>query len=135
MADNKEWYMGNDFIEEANDNHEWQDILCLTIDKAMEKTHVATLGFVVSKEPHNICGRAKVKPFPLDMGQEEYVIDVCYNDVDLDDLKNGDIVVVLFMDKNFNNNLNYDSPKQVNTEILHNISQGVIISRLIKKSN
>lgn len=132
MAQNQGGYLANDFIEQANENKELTDLIIASIDKAMEKTNVATLAYVVENtfEQKDGYGMIKVKPFPLDEGQNEYMLDVICASNDKNSLTNNKIVVVLFIDKNFKNNLTLGKPQKAKTETLHSISQGVIIKIL-----
>lgn len=132
MVENKGGYLANDFIEQANESDEWTDLLLAVIDKSMEKTNVATMAYVVgnSYEEYQKYATIKVRPFPLEEGQEENVLDVICSISDKNNLTDGKIVVVLFMDRNFKNNLSLDKPQKAKTETLHSISHGVIIKIL-----
>lgn len=125
-------YMSNEFIDQANETEDWTDLFIATIDKAMEKTNVASLAFVSQVDAGEINGVkiAQVQPFPLDKGQEPFNIDAFYNVND--GITDNSIVVILYTDRNFKSNLNYDSPKVVNTKSgeLHDIANAVIIKVL-----
>lgn len=134
-------YMSNEFIEQANETDDWTDLFIATIDKAMQKTNVASLAFVSKADVGSVNGIkiAQVQPFPLDQGQEPFNIEAYYNpdykiwsSSSRAPLKDGSIVVILYTDKPFKNNLDFDTPKVVSTKPneLHDISNAVIIHTL-----
>ena len=128
--------MGRDkrsFIEHGN---ETEDVLKSTTEKAVDKVNVATLAFVqdiynVVYEEDNRTPKwsiVTVLPFPLEQGQKPYTLRAyCSKDLYV---KQGDIVVVLFTNKNFRNNLEYDTPQESSNEESHPITCGVIINIL-----
>ena len=120
------------FIEQANETEDWTDVLKNVSNQASAKTRVATLGFVEEDkqefEKYNII---TVSPFPLEQGQNIYTIR-CYANKE-ETFNKGDIVVVLFTDKNFRNNLEYETPQESSNDEIHPITCGVIIKTLYSK--
>ena len=111
------------------------DVLLILKQKTMLDTHVATLAYLNEQiQPHDgKFGIWTASPFPLDSGQSEYRIQAYYFDKASDNsLKSGDIVVILFMDRNFINNLQsaFTEPKPTNDEIIHSLKYGVLIKSL-----
>lgn len=127
--------MGRDkrsFIEQGNETEDWVDVLKSTTEKAVDKVNVATLAFVeegvIIEEKYNIL---TVSPFPLEQGQKPYTLRAyCSKDLPA---KQGDIVVVLFTNKNFRNNLEYDTPQESSNEESHPITCGIIINILYSR--
>lgn len=108
------------------------DVLLILKDKTMQDTHVATLAYLEEniEKFNDKYGIWRCRPFPLETGQEAYSIQSYYFSKDGDDFKPDSIVVILFTDSNFINNLNSINtvPKPTNDTILHSIKYGVIVS-------
>jgi len=113
------------------------DVLLILKDKIALDIHVATMAYVVEHtqkiknddETTNKYGIIRCKPFPLDAKQEEYIIEAYYFTEDGDDLQENNIVIILFMDRNFINDLKAidNRPRQTNDLMLHTIKYGVIM--------
>lgn len=127
------------FIEQGNETEDWIDVLKNATTRAVDKVNVATLAFVeeeidTTNDKYDI---VTVSPFPLEQGQKEYTIraycpkdfSVRRNKKDVS-IKKGDIVVVLFINKDFRYNLEYDEPQQSSSEDYHPITCGVIVNIL-----
>lgn len=117
------------FIEQGNQGDDWTEVLKEVVNKAVEKTNVATLGFV--EELSNETEKYKIytiSPFPLEEGQSQYTLR-CYASKE-DAFDKGDIVVVLFTNKDFRNNIESNVPQEVGSSELHPITCGVIIKKI-----
>ncbi len=105
------------------------DVLMILKEKIMLDTHVSTLAYVDEivndyglLGPYSII---KVKPFPLDINQEEYTLQAyCFKNTSF--AKN-DLVLVIFTDKNFILNLNSETPKETQDLQTHLLKYGVVI--------
>ena len=108
------------------------DVLLILKDKTMLDTHVATLAYL--KENYQAFdgkyGIWTCNPFPLDQGQPEYVIQSYYFSVDGDNFKPGSMVLIVFTDRNFINDLKSvsNTPKEARDNDLHSIKFGIIVS-------
>lgn len=126
MANNKP------FIEQGNQTDDWTDVLKEVVNKASEKTRVATLGFVEEiTQEYDKYEIVTVSPFPLEQGQTTYTIRAYASKGE--EFNKGDIVVVLFTDRNFRNNIETDIPQESSNEESHPITCGVIIKTLYSK--
>ena len=120
------------FIEQGNETKDWVDVLKNSTSKAADKVNVATLAFVENdKKEYDKYKIITVSPFPLEQGQRPYTIRA-YARKD-DEIKKGDIVVVLFTNKNFKNNLEYNEPMQSSNDESHPLTCGVIVYKLYNK--
>lgn len=105
------------------------DVLMILKTVTMLDTHVATLAFATGdgtwEDGHGIL---RCKPFPLDANQSEYIIEAYYFKQQ-SHFQEGDIVVILFMDRNFINNLKVTDKKPRITKDLntHSLKYGVIL--------
>lgn len=105
------------------------DVLMILKQVTMLDTHVATLAFVAEKENwKDNYGTIRCNPFPLDTNQPEYTIEAYYFNSE-SHFNVGDIVVILFMDRNFINNLKVvDKKPRVTKDLgIHSLKYGVII--------
>ena len=108
------------------------DVLLILKEKTMLDTHVATLAYL-ENNISTFDGKSGIwicRPFPLDQGQEEYQIQAYYFSADGDKFEKGKMVVILFTDRNFINDLKSvtNIPKETNDLTLHSLKFGVIIS-------
>lgn len=106
------------------------DVLLILKKVTMLDTHVATLAYVTEEEAkwNGNHGTIKCKPFPLNKEQEEYTIQAYYFNQN-SSFNEGDIVVILFMDRNFINNLSAvdKKPKQTKDLTTHTYKFGIVI--------
>lgn len=115
-----------------NSNQNSGDLLRILLaleKKIMRELKVASLAKVKQINNDN---RVMVEKFPL-TEDESPVLNECYNNVK--DLKIDDIVIVLYMDRNFIQNLNQLKNNQNLTnsnkkDELHSNKYGIIISKL-----
>lgn len=116
------------------------DVLLILKEVTMRDTHVATLAYLdenikewSESSPYGIW---RCRPFPLEEGQPEYNIQAYYftenGNTSNEDLKKNKIVVILFMDRNFINNLQAvdETPKTTYDLTLHSLKFGVILNTL-----
>lgn len=112
-----------------------QDAIFLLKEKTKMDTHVATLAYVekikVEKNATNKFGLVECKPFPLNPNQEEYTIQAYYFKEE-SEFEKGDIILVLFTDLNFVNNLKSieTSPKETYDLNYHSLKYGIIIDTM-----
>lgn len=102
-------------------------VLILLKQVTMESTKVATLAYVkrIVTPFNNKYGVLEVAPFPLIDEQLQYKLQVYFfSDIIY---KEGDIILVVFTDRNFISNLSVDEPKKTNDSQLHTIKYGVAI--------
>lgn len=114
------------------------DVLLILKEKTMQDIHVASLAYLDEniQEFNGKFGIWRCRPFPLEENQSEYTIQAYYftengNPSDKG-LKSGQIVVILYMDKNFINNLNVTdgNPKPTQDLIYHSLKYGVILNTI-----
>ena len=121
--------MREDLESEISSATSLLDVLLILKKVTMIDTHVATLAYVVGEQTwKDSYGTIRCKPFPLDTNQSEYIIEAYYfNSESI--INENDIVVILFMDKNFINNLNAVDNKPRITQDLgtHLIKYGIVI--------
>lgn len=128
--------MRQDLETEISTASTLQDVLMILKKVTMLDTHVGTLAFVAEKprwDSTNNCGIIKCKPFPLDTNQSEYAIEAYYfKESTTDSLSVDDIVVILFTDRNFINNLKVvdKQPRETNDYTTHSLKFGVVIQTL-----
>lgn len=119
------------FIEQGNQTKDWVDVLKDTTGKAVDKVNVATLAFVEDGvEEYEKYDIRTVSPFPLEQGQKPYTIRAYCKQGE--SFNKGDIVLVVFTNKNFKNNLEYKEPMESSNDETHPITCGVIIYTLSK---
>ena len=105
------------------------DVLLILREMTMLDTHVATLAYFQSITEFNEYSIVKCKPFPLNTNQEEYTISAyCFNQ-NVSNLTKNSIILVIFTDRNFINNLNSVDklPKETTDLSTHLIKYGIAI--------
>lgn len=110
------------------------DVLMILKDVIALDTHVATLAYVeeVYQEYNAELGYGilRCNPFPLDKEQEEYTIQAYFfKNNNFNDRK---YVVILFMDRNFINNLTVvdGKPKETKDLSTHSLKFGVVMETM-----
>ena len=123
------------FIEQGNQTKDWVDVLKDATNKAIDKVNVATLAYVENERDtrNDKYDIITVSPFPLEEGQKSYTIRAYARKGE--DVREGDIVVVLFTNKNFINNLDHNTPQESSNQESHPITCGVIVYKLYDKEN
>lgn len=141
-------------ITKASDCVTFGDLFTLVMNKTKLDTKVATLAFfdkiVTDYSSESGYGIASVKPFPLIDSQHEYNLDVYFffdnnkerlileknkdDDKILTDIKRkesylskNEIVLIIFSDYNFKNNLLANEPVKTIDVDLHNQAFGILI--------
>lgn len=123
--------MKKDFETRISEAETLTDVLLLLKESTLLDTHVSTLAYLTNKveEFNGKYGIYECRPFPLKEKQEVYNLQAYYFNPSLDNLSSGDIVLVVFTDKNFINNLysNDETPKETQDQGNHLLKYGVII--------
>lgn len=108
------------------------DVLLILKEVTMRDTHVATLAYLDSNLSsfNGKYGIWNCRPFPLYEGQDEYTIQGYYFSADGDNFTPNTIILIVFTDKNFINNLQVieNKPQQTKDVNLHLLKYGVIVS-------
>lgn len=108
------------------------DVLLILKQKTMLDTHVATLAYLDNnvKTFNGKYGVWICRPFPLDENQNEYNIHAYYFSSEGDNFVKDKIVLIVFTDRNFINNLESvtNVPKETNDVLLHSLKYGIIVS-------
>lgn len=117
-----------DRINQASD---LKDVLLILKEVTLKDTHVSTLAYLGPKveEFNEKYGIYECQPFPLEVGQSSYNIHAYYFDEAISRLSEGDIVLIIYTDRNFINNL-YASdhiPKETQDQGNHLIKYGIIV--------
>ena len=107
------------------------DVLLILKEVTMQDIHVGSLAYVTKIiqqiDEDNKYGIVECKPFPLEEGQEEYVIQAYFVSDSCNNLTSGEIIQVLFNDRNFINNLNATSPKITLDVSNHTIKFAIVV--------
>ena len=107
------------------------DVLLILKDKTMLDTHVATLAYLRNNitKFNGKYGVWECSPLPLDGDQAEYLTQAYYFTSDGDNFKADSLVLVVFTDMNFINNLQSTTavPKRTDDVILHSVKYGIIV--------
>ena len=118
---------------QSKDDGSFLDVALEIVNAAKRTIKVATLAILKSVDSSN--QTCKVMPFPISTGTQEKLITVRYLNADSqNELENelGKTVLVLFLDKDFRKNFNYQLKGksdilQVNDDNLHTEDFGIII--------
>lgn len=108
------------------------DVLLILKEKIMQDIHVSSLAYLNEniERFNGKYGIWRCKPFPLEEDQPEYNIQAYYFSEEGDKFVSGSMVLVVFTDQNFINNLKsaFSIPKPTTDLIRHSLKYGVIIS-------
>lgn len=119
-----------EFQEKNVKAQSWLDLFKLTIKKAQELTHCATLAWYEDiEEPYSAekgYGIASFKPFPLTTKQSEYILRAYFFKEETTFKKNVPYCII-FMDYNFVSCLNSGNITKTNDTDIHSLSYGVVI--------
>lgn len=119
-----------EFQEKNIEVQSWADLFKLTIKKAQELTHCATLAWYEDIEEEYSedkgYGIASFKPFPLTTKQNEYTLKAYYFKKETTFEKNIPYCII-FMDYNFVSCLKSGNIVKTNDTDIHSLSYGVVI--------